>query len=60
MEDLAIVQYMFCDKTGTLTKNQLKFREIKLIERDESEPIILKNNRLSENIDDENQAQRIN
>lgn len=32
MEDLALVKYIFCDKTGTLTKNELKFREIKLID----------------------------
>ena len=32
LEDLALIEYMFCDKTGTLTKNQLKFREIKLID----------------------------
>ena len=32
IEDLAIIEYMFCDKTGTLTKNQLKFREISLVE----------------------------
>ena len=34
LEDLALVDYMFCDKTGTLTKNELIFREMKLIDQD--------------------------
>ena len=32
LEDLAQVKFMFCDKTGTLTKNELIFREMKLID----------------------------
>ena len=29
-EELGLVEYIFCDKTGTLTKNELIFREIAL------------------------------
>lgn len=32
LEDLAIVDYIFCDKTGTLTKNELEFREMKVVD----------------------------
>ena len=32
---------MFCDKTGTLTKNELIFREMKLIDKDAEIPSIL-------------------
>ena len=41
LEDLAQVKFMFCDKTGTLTKNELIFREMKLIDKDAEIPPIL-------------------
>lgn len=36
LDDLGIVEYMFCDKTGTLTKNELIFKEMKLINSDDT------------------------
>ena len=31
MEDMAEIDHMFCDKTGTLTKNALIFREMAIL-----------------------------
>ena len=31
LEDLALVRHVFCDKTGTLTKNQLSFKEMSYV-----------------------------
>ena len=31
LEDMAEIDHMFCDKTGTLTKNELIFREMDVI-----------------------------
>ena len=30
LEELAEIKYLFCDKTGTLTKNELKFKEAEI------------------------------
>ena len=30
-EEMGQIQYLFCDKTGTLTKNQLIFREMAVL-----------------------------
>lgn len=30
-EDLADIKYVFCDKTGTLTQNELVFREMTIL-----------------------------
>ena len=40
LEDLARVNHVFCDKTGTLTKNELRFRGLvvnKLYVREEND-----------------------
>ena len=34
-EDLAEVEYIFADKTGTLTQNELVYREMALLNQDE-------------------------
>ena len=31
LDDAAQIDHMFCDKTGTLTKNELIFREMEVI-----------------------------
>lgn len=32
-EELGLVEYIFCDKTGTLTRNELLFKELALTSR---------------------------
>ena len=36
-EEMGQIQYLFCDKTGTLTKNQLIFREMAVLESDQDQ-----------------------
>lgn len=31
LEDLADIRYIFCDKTGTLTQNELVFKELAIV-----------------------------
>jgi P-type E1-E2 ATPase len=35
IEELAEIEYVFCDKTGTLTQNQLVFREATVFRNNE-------------------------
>ena len=47
LEELAQIQYLFCDKTGTLTKNQLVFREMSV--RDEIKTVVQEDSVMTNN-----------
>ena len=34
LEEMAQIDYVFCDKTGTLTKNELVFKKLSIVEGD--------------------------
>jgi P-type E1-E2 ATPase len=50
-EEMGQINYLFCDKTGTLTKNLLIFREMAVIDSDES--IMSSSNRANKDNDKE-------
>ena len=47
-EEMAQIKYLFCDKTGTLTKNQLTFREMKIGRGAKKSTIAFGSNRIEE------------
>ena len=40
IEELGEIEYLFCDKTGTLTKNELIFKSLSIVNDDGSESFI--------------------